>query len=474
VNGRLAFLPRSSLFLLLAIAAAALWLYRGRGGPPAAQRQVRLFPVAVDSVRELRWQTPERSVVLRRAGARWSLSGDVDDVVDPRETADLLAELTGLTAEIIPDALADTVVFGFRPFSPRLELVDLAGRRWRLRLGQQNQATGRVYGLRDGVPAVLALPGDLVGLVGALPDRVRARELWPGFAWQAVETLAIRPPGRAAWDLFVQRDGRWWYRVRGDAAARVPDWYRRHQRWYDDRRLTGTDGTWWLAAGDAVDELLVELATARVKELVPAGAAAETLAVVRVADRYGSQRHRLDLCPPTVAGRADAWRDGSADAVHVIGALSRLVARPLIDMLATSVVTWSVVRADSLRCVWVGRDSFRAVRRDGGWEVPGAPDGGGHPTPGETVHDLALHMERLAIRDVSPPGEAPRDWSPLFRITIWRSLPGAPAREVLLVGGEGLPPRPAAWSPALRRRCGIDRSLLTTLTAIFASSWLRH
>jgi len=469
MSRRRSLLPRSTLPLLLLVLVAAGWLHWGGWRRPAVVT-ADLLTTMPDSVVSLRWLAPGDRVLLRRRGSRWELSGNVRDAVDPRRMNELLHELATLQAEILPDAVGDSTRFGLGPRSPRLLLTMLDGRRRLLRFGLQNQATGRVYGLQAGPGRILALPSKLIELLGALPDRVRARELWPGFTRQGIDTVTIRHRGRSP-AVLVRRAGRWWWRADTVPAAELPGWWTDLLDRLPARRRQDASGRWWLCDEARVRELLVELGATRIKDLSPAAVAAGTLLTIRVADRYGDQRHRVDFCPPEAATLVDAWRDGGNVAVRTIGSALRLARRPAREVLATSVLTWPVRDADSLRVVWVGIDSFTAVREDREWTVPGATSST-HPTPGETARDLTLHLDRLRIAALAPRGNAPRDWSLLFRITIWRRRPGAPPREVLLVGSPvgGA----SAWLPASRFLCRIDHGLLTTLRAVCSMPWVRR
>ena len=463
-------LPASTWPLLLLLLLAAGWWWRA--APRHRPDSVPLLTVPPDSVITLAWRAPERHVLLRRTRTGgWRLDGTVRDAVDPAAVAELLDALAGARAAVLAPLGPDSTAYGLQIGSPGLLLVTRGGRACDLRLGRRNPATGRVYGRLAGRPWLLALPGDLVSTLGSLPDRVRARTLWPGFTWEAAETLRLRRPGAAAAVLALGTDGRWWWRADTVPAAGRPAWWDRWQRWYDGRRRRDGAGEWWLCDRAAVRELLVELQETRVKALAPASGDADTAVTVMVAGALPGTGHRADFKPPHAATRADAWRDGAGVAVETIGRVVPLATRPPARFLATGVLDWPVADADSLQVVWVGIDSFRARRGESGWAVPGAPAGGPPPAPGQVVADLVLRLDRLAVAEVAPPGApetGPREVR--FRITLWRSAPGAPLRERLLLGL--LDGRPTAWSPAARRRCRIGPEILTTLRAVCAAGWV--
>ena len=463
---RASILPRSVWPLLLLLAAAAVWLWRGDG----AEAPRRLFAVGPELIRELDVRGPLGRTRLVREPEGWRLDGDRPDRVDAGELAALLDVLTttlrgvGLDDD---DLRRHPEVYGLDGagcYELRLVAADAAAR---LVIGARNPANGLFYARLDGDDTLFLVGEDLVEALHPLPNQVRARDLWPGFRRQDPDTVRLRFAGRPDWELIVRdRGGRWWLRRPSDGDARLGPVAVAYDARYDDRRRVG-DGVTWLRARDrAVETLLVYLEEARVSDFLdpPLGPPSDGFGV------------RLDGGREVLYGevlseaRVQGWRDGYIDGLVLPSTVLRQCADGLDRYLHVDLLDRALTGADSLAISRPDLGRIRLVNEEGRWRLsePVAP---ADPDRLELMAgDLVHFLDHAEIRGVLAPDDAPPLRAPVTTLEVWATGPGVPARTEIRCSRHAETGTPVAWYPGDGRVLEIPRELLIGCRTVLSMS----
>ncbi len=471
-------LPRSVWPLLGLLLLAVLWLWRGGGDEGDGSRRLFDFESGIASCT---LSGGEGHIALDRdpaAPGGWRLGGALPDHADAEGTAALLstlATITGTATVAGAGWTASTEDYGLDGGGLFELLVTAAdGERRTLRVGARNPATGLFYATGAGRDGLFMVGEDLVGVLAELPASVRARDLWPGFARDAADTVRLRFPGHAGWDL-AARDaaGRWWLRAPADGWARTGDAAAGYHRRHDDRRKREADVDWYRLRDRELRNLLAHLADARVRDFLdPALPAPADGFAVRV---DGDAAHEALFGVMESESRLRAWRDGFAAGVVIPAVVARDCSGGLPLYLHTDVLTRTLAEADSfaLERADLGRVAF--VHGGGDWVLSAAPGPRDRSRLELMGRDLAFQIDRLPIRrvldstDADPANACPLG-PPLTTLTVWRTGPGAPPRTETRFGLHAATGTPAAWFPADGRLVTIDRDVLVTFQTVLMTA----
>ncbi len=491
--------PRSLLPLLLVLAVAVAWLAIGeRGGrhrpePAGGPGADAIVPFPAADVVRLEATLAGREVVLARSAPdQWRLEGGVVDDVDPASVRGLLEKLCAETASApLPGGeKGDAADLGLTPSAARLRVASAGGAAVDLQIGEYNPVLDRCYAQGAGRAGVFTISTDLVSLLRELPDSVRRRWLWPAPAFADVETLARRPAGAAAADLFARDErGRWWLRAPADGPRRVGPLFADYDRLYGDRRRVEGGASWWRASDRALADLVFRLGETQVRRFGPAQAPPETLRAlglageplaVRIALRGGVVlRARFGPGGPG----ADVWaqREDYPGPLLVVASGPAAAAAPLAALVNIDALPFTLDAADSLTVERPDRPGVVRVWREGKkWRLRAAPSAAAAesaagarrapgPRPEDVLGDLVTTLERLPLVRPLPPAPAGHD--PLaapYRavLTVWSPGEGAATAQLgLLAAGSG--ERAACWSPATGRLVEVPREILGTIKGMF-------
>lgn len=489
-----AILPRSLLPLAVLLVVAGGWLLldgRGRpggggaGGPGSGGEGIRPFPFAPADVVLIEIGRADGALALARdAGGAWRFSRGCDDRADDVAAAELAEILAGVTASpLLPETAAGEVAVRLGLAGPEavtLRLTASDGRSAACTVGLRNPVRGACYALVDGRPGTWSVPYTLRVRLLSLPDIARLRRLWPPFLPAEVETLALRPAGAGAPDLFARDDaGAWWVRVPADGPARAGALFAAYTRLYGDREARRDGAAWWRAQDRAIDNLAFELGRTDVELFGPREAPAESLRAagllpaplsVRVVLRGGATL-RVAIGGPDGEGNLFALRDGLPHLLRIGATAGGLAAAPLADFLRGDALPFALAGADSLTLQRAGGGTVRAWRRDGGWSTSLVTSSGAGPSAADLVEDLVTTLDRLPIVRPLPPAPAGRE--PLaapdrFALTAWRGGAAAPALEARFgrLAADGAAPA-ALWLPASGQLLVVPDALLIGLRALF-------
>ena len=494
-------LPRSLLPLAVLLAVAGGWLLldvRGRptdGGAEAPRGPggdgVRLVPFAPADIALIAVDRADGAFALARGAAGdWRFTRGCDDRADDAAAT----ELAGIMAEtsassLLPETAAGEAAAGFGLSGDdvvTLRVTARDGRTAACTVGWRNPVRGACYALIDGRSGTWTVPYTLRVRLLSLPDIVRLRRVWPDFVPATVETLALRPAGAAAPDLFA-RDGAgaWWLRVPADGNARAGAVFAAYARLYDDRETRRDGADWWRAKDRALDDLTFQLGQTDVKLFGAREAPAETLQAagllpaplaVRIALR-GGETLRVAFGGAVGDGDLFALRDGRPNLLRVGANIGGVAAAPLADFLCTDALPFALARADSFTLEHAGHAPVRARRRDEAWSTSLVSPPGAGPSAADLVKDLVMTLDRLPIVRPLPPAPAGRD--PLagenrFALTVWRDGRPAPDPAVhfgrLAAGGDAAAPEAAIWIPAIGRLLVVPGEIVTSLLALFLTA----
>ena len=491
-------LPRSLLPLAVLLAVAGGWLLldgRGRqtdGGAEALRdpggRGIRLVPFLPADIALIEVDRIDGVLALARgAAADWRFTRGCDDRADDAAAT----ELAGIVAETSAfSLLAETATgeeaarFGLSgDDAVTLRVTARDGRTAVCTVGLRNPVRDACYALVAGRSGTWTVPYTLRVRLLSLPDIVRLRRLWPGFVPATVETLALRPAGAVAPDLFA-RDGAgaWWLRVPADGSARAGTVFAAYARLYGDRETRRDGVAWWRAQDRAVDNLAFHLGQIDVKLFGARDAPAETLRTagllpaplsLRVALR-GGETLRVAFGGPDGDGNLFALRDGRSHLLRVGAAIAGVAAAPLADFLRTDALPFALSGADSFTLKHPGRATVHAWRRDRVWSTSLVSLPGAGPSASELVEDLVLTLDRLPIVRPLPPTPAGRN--PLagenrFVLTAWRAGRSVQDLEAhfgrLTAGGDADSAPAALWMPATGQLLVVPEEIVSSLRALF-------
>ncbi len=494
-------LPRSLLPLAVLLAVAGGWLLLdGRGrptdgdaeasrGPDGAE--IRLVPFTPADIALIEVDRTAGVLALARGDAGvWRFTRGCDDRADDAAVMELAGNIVESSASSL---LAETAAgeeaarFGLSgDDAVTLRVTARDGRMAACTVGLRNPVRAACYALIDGRRGTWTVPYTLRVRLLSLPDLVRLRRLWPGFVPATVETLALRPAGAVAPDLFA-RDaaGDWWLRVPADGSARAGAVFAAYARFYADR-VTRRDGAdWWRAQDRIIDNLTFQLGQADVKLFGAREAPAETLRAagllpaplsVRVALRDG-QTLRVAFGVADGEGNLYALRDGRPHLLRVGAAIAGVVAAPLADFLRTDALPFALSGADSFTLNDTVRATVRAWRRDKVWSTSLVPLPGAGPSATDLVKDLLIAFDRLPIVRPLPPMMAGRD--PLasesrFVLTAWRAGRPVPDLEAhfgrMGVSGDAVSAPAALWMPATGQLLIVPEEIVLSLRALFLTA----
>lgn len=432
-------LPRSFWVLLPLLAAAVVLLLRGGGVP---RGPVPLLDVTAADAESLSVRGPSGTVLLSRTGDGWALGGDVADAVDDGAVSDLLRSLAEAQRAPLVGTDAGAAEYGLvGPDVSRLLVVTPQGRR-AIVFGAANPVTGNRYARLAGSDGVFQVRGGVTGLLAALPNSVRAKLLWPGFAPGRVDTVRVSAPGRDAADTY-RRDagGIWWLRRPADGLSRVPV-AEAYQTGCADRRREEDGAVWYRARSHTLNDLLSLLGDVRVKGYSVPGAAADAMFPggglrIAVSGRDG-MRHTVafggDLAGNHVAGR----RDGYSGLLVLSREVVERWSPALADGVDTDLLTYPASDADSLALSAAGLGQLRLARDGDDWRFA-AGNGGSVPAGiGQAAGDLVFHIDHLAIDAVLAGCGGPRaPWDadgPRYDLTLWYTGPGVPPQLTVRFG----------------------------------------
>jgi len=469
-------IPRSVYPLLLLLVLAALWLWRtGADGPDGARP---LFEIESGDIVSCAVRGPDAHAILTRAPeipSGWRLEGDLADVAGSEEVATLLGTLaTSLGSEAVAGAdwaalPEDYGLDGRSLFEVRVVAAD--GRRRTLRVGARNPVTGRFYATGAGRDELFTVGEDLVGTLSALPDAVRARDLWTGFAAADADTVRLRFAGRESWDVAVRdAGGRWWLSRPDDGWARTGTVAARYHRRHADRRRTEAGIDWLRLRDRELDGLLSYLERDRVRDFLPHDLAAPQDGFAVRVSGAGGLAHGIVFGETESESRVRAWRDDSPGGLVMPAEVVRDGPGDLPRYLHTDVLTRGLAGADSFALARsdLGRVSF--VPGPEGWRVSTAAAMEDSARLDLMGRDLAFYLDHLAIRRVLEPAEADPLGPPLTTLSVWATGPGVPPLTELRFGLGGDGTLPAVWGPADGRHLAVDRDILVSLQTVMMTA----
>ncbi len=466
-------LPRSVYPLLALLVLAALWLWRsGDDGETSGPRI--LFESADETVASCVVQGPTAHVMLERdpeAPSGWRLDGDLSDYVDANGVAALLAELaTTLGTEPVADEAWTSLSEDYGLAGPGLFevlLVDADGGSRTLRIGARNPATGLFYATGAGSEALFMVGEDLVGTLAALPNSVRARTLWPGFARDQADTVRLRFPDHDGWDLVAKDDGgRWWLRLPADGWARTGDVAREYHQRHADRRRNEAGVDWLRVHDREVANLLSYVESDRVRDYISPEVVPPTAGFAVRVSGAGHAAHEVIFGELESETRAQAWRDGYPGGLILPAEIVRECTGGLPQYLHTDVLTRALADADSfaLNRADLGHVSFIYTDDDWRLSVPPAPDN--RERLELMGQDLAFFLDHLAIRRVLDATDVDPLRPPLTTLTVWSTGPGVPPRVEVRFGLHAAENVPVAWFPVDGRLVEVERDILITFQSV--------
>ncbi|MBK6898761.1 MAG: hypothetical protein IPH09_05705 [bacterium] len=476
MKSRLALLPRG-FWILLPILAVALALTLRGGARRDAAADGRLFGFPLAELQTCEVRGPGRHVVLRRTAHGWELDGDVRDLPEPRSVARLIEVLqtSERSAGIAGDA--GDPAYGLQgPGAWRLEVTAPQGR-GDVTIGRRNPVTGHSYA-RDGDGGqVFVIADGLPSFLATLPDALRARDLWPGYAPAAVDTVRVRGRGAGAADLYARDgQGRWWLRQPADGLARAPA-AQRYQGVRADRRREQGGTVWYRARDYALLNLMSLLADVRVLEFPPPaaeGRPAPDGELVVIATGADGRRHEVAFGGPAGEERVRGRRGGCDAPLVMTDQPLRNWDPGLPSCLHLGLLTATLAAADSFALTSPGLGEVAAVKVAGAWRVARPA---GLSRLDEQAGDVVVLFDRTVIQDVLPAaGDDPATMAaagPVYDLTAWlpatpdSPLAGAARVRLGVVGGRAA--AALASAPESERAPGggalfaIDPEILTTL-----------
>jgi hypothetical protein len=494
-------LPRSLLPLAVLLAVAGGWLLldgRGRSTDDGAEASrgpegagIRLFPFASADIALIEVDRADGVLAFTRGdGGDWRFTRGCDDRADDAaatELAGIIVEtsaLSLLTETVTGEEASRFGLSGDDAVTLRVTARD--GRTVACTVGLRNPVLAACYALVDGRPGTWTVPYTLRVRLLSLPDIVRLRRLWPGFVPATVETLALRPAGAAAADLFARDDaGVWWLRVPADGSARAGAVFAAYARLYADR-VTRRDGVdWWRAQDRAIDNLTFQLGQIDVKLFGAREAPAETLQAAGLLPAPLSVRVVLRGGDTLLAAFGDldgdgnlfALRDGRSHLLRVGAAVAGVAAAPLTGFLRTDALPFALSGADSFTLENAGHATVRAWRRDKVWSTSLVPLPGAGSSAVDLVKDLLITLDRLPIVRPLPPVTSGRD--PLaresrFALTVWRAGRAVPDFEAhfgwMEAGGDAASGAVALWMPATGQLLVVPEEIVSSLRALFLTA----
>lgn len=501
MSRRSVILPRSLLPLAVLLAVAGGWLLLdGRGRPNDGGAEgprgpdgegIRFVPFAPADIVLIEVDRTDGAFALARgvAGA-WRFTRGCDDRVDDAaatELAGIMAETRALSLLAETAAGEEAARFGLSGSDAvTLRVTARDGRMSACTVGLRNPVRAACYALIDGRRGTWTVPYTLRVRLLSLPDIVRLRRLWPGFVPATVETLALRPAGAAAPDLFARDgDGAWWLRVPADGSARAGAVFAAYVRLYGDRVARRDGADWWRAQDRTIDNLMFQLGQTDVKLFGAREAPPETLRAagllpsplsVRAVLR-GGEMLRAVFGGLDGDGNLSALRDGRPHLLRIGAAIAGVASAPLAGFLRTDALPFALSGADSFTLKNPGRATVRAWRRDKVWSTSLVSLSGTGPSAADLVQDLLLTLDRLPIVRPLPPPPSGRD--PLAResrfvLTVWRAGRSVPELEAhfgrMEAGGDAASAPAALWLPATGQLLVVPGEIVSSLRALFLTA----
>lgn len=460
---------------------------RPAGGQP-------LQPFAAAEVVRIAAAGPGVDAALARdEGGGWRLERPWEDDLDGAQIGEILAQWADEWLVPLPEVPDPTPAqlqeYGVAEGAGlTLTVTARDGRAAAAVLGRRNPVLERTYVRVPGRPGLFTIAAGVAGQVAALPHPARLRQLWPHFELGDIDTLAVRPAGAAAADVFaLDNQGRWWLRQPADGAARLPPVAVDYARHYGDRRRTDGATAWWRASNRAVRDLLFQLRDTRVKRFLLPAAPAESLRAAGLGPRALAVR-AVDVAVATPGGTAPAaavttrevvfgprlgggeWaaaRHGHLLRVDAPGPTS--AARPLADLLDVSALPLSPDDLDSLRLERPDGSGVTGRRHGQDWRVDLPGNATSESPPGVLFGHMVLRLERLAIRRVLPPvkGRDPLAEPYRFYLTGWLRDGTVVDLDLGLLAGAS--DEAAVWNSADGRLVAVDREILVDLKTLFMS-----
>lgn len=450
---------------------------RPAGGQP-------LLPFVAAEVVRITAAGPGVDAALTRDEGGWRLERPWLDDLDGEQIGEILAQWAAEWLVPLPEVPDPTPAqlqeYGVAEGAGlTLTVTARDGRAAAAVLGRRNPVLERAYVRVPGRPGLFTIAAGVADQVAALPHPARLRQLWPYFELGDIDTVAVRPAGAAAADVFaLDGEGRWWLRQPADGAARLAPAAVDYARHYGDRRRTDGATAWWRASDRAVRDLLFQLRDTRVKRFLLAAAPAESLRAAGLGPRSlavravdvvagGVSIRQVAFGPRLAAGEWAAARHGHLLRVDAPGPTS--AARPLADLLDLSALPLSPDNFDSLRIERPDGSGVTGRRHDRDWSVDLPGNATSESTPGVLFGHMVLRLERLAIRRVLPPvkGRDPLAEPYRFYLTAWlRDGAVADLDLGLLAGADD---EAAVWNSADGRLVAVDREILVDLKTLFMS-----
>lgn len=455
-----------------------------RGAPrPAGGRPLLPF-AAAEVVRIAAVGAGVDAALARDEGGGWRLERPWLDDLDGEQIGELLAQWAAEWLVPLPE-VPDPTTEQLREYGLAegagltLTLTSRDGRAAVAVLGRRNPVLERFYVRLPGRPGLFTIAASAAEQVAALPHPARLRQLWPHFELGDIDTVAVRPAGAAAADVFaLDGQGRWWLRQPADGLARLPSVAVEYARHYGDRRRMDGATAWWRASDRAVRDLLFQLRDTRVKRFLLPAAPAESLRAAGVGAGAVAVR-AVDVAAAGVAireavfgarllgGEWAAVRHGHLLRVDAPGPTS--AARPLADLLDVSALPLSPDDLDSLRIERPDGAGVTGRRHGRDWSVDLPGNATSESPPGVLFGHMVLRLERLAIRRVLPPvkGRDPLAEPYRFYLTAWPRGGAVADLDLGLLAGAS--DEAAVWNSADGRLVAVDREILVDLKTLFMS-----
>lgn len=293
---------RSTLVLLLAAVAAAVWLWQFELKKESPRDRIEddstaAFTFAAADISSITITRGEEVIELVRRGERWMLARPVATRADQAAASSLASSLAGarIRRTFTPDP-ARLAEYGLAPPAVTLELALATGERHRLRLGARDFSGAAAYAFLDDSNEVAMLPAAL--LAAAEKPLAELRDMAAlGFTSWDVASFELRGPRGL---LRLERAGSDWRIV-----SPVED----------------------LADGSEVSSRLHTFGAARIAEII-----AENTADLR---RYGLDRPRYELRVRTEKGEELALAVGARSGKRHY---ARDASRPMVFTLENDVV----------------------------------------------------------------------------------------------------------------------------------------
>ncbi len=461
---------RAAAALTVMTAAAALWIWSGRGAAPDAVEVplLRSSPADLAAIEVRRFEGVSR---LERLDTGWRLSGVVTDLVDSSRVQPLLRSLAAATAgPEIPGAESDDRRFGFADVEAvEMLLTFRDGTTLQLGMGGKNPVTGHVYARGAGREGVFVVAGPLRDLWSTVPDAVRLRQLLPSIARADVDSVRVYARDAVQPLLVVRANGRWWVR---ESAAGLGTRVARYQEYYDDRRRADAAGTWVLAEESALNNLLYEVSESAVTGFAPAGAEDAVAREAGLEPPYRAvelvladgERHRIELGEAQADDRVWARRGPSVVETRMVAL--KTVEGPFVDFVDLGAFSFAFARADSFSLD--GLLTGRADPDSAGRWLPIGKSRGTRPIGTRDamnlLSDMQMALDRLPAVEILPPAAAdPLQTKEHFTVTAW--LPEG-RRHDLALGRLRASGRPAVWDPVDGKVLVVPEEVLISLRAL--------